>query len=127
FQPSDHTRDSTLRQMRHTQQRLECGPDPAAVDPAQVTAENRLVDLPGPSSVAWQQRALKFSGGVLLADQTTARHFHGLRALGGRHRAFDGAVPIAAPLVRALVASRRKGGRELLDKRHLKGFPNVSA
>ena len=77
--PRHHARNGALRQGRLAQQRPESPADAAAIDAAEIAAQQRLIHLSGPSRIARQDGAPKLGRRPILVAQASPRHRHGPR------------------------------------------------
>ena len=125
--PRHHARDGALRQRRRSQERLERSADAAAIDPAEIAAEERVVDLAGPSRIARQYRALKLRERPRRLPEAGAGHREGSRPLARRHRPVDSTVSIPTPTGRAFVRIGPERGEQLLLEDGLDGATHAGA
>jgi len=125
FQTADDPRHRAPRQMALAQQRREGRAHPPAVDAAQITAENRLIDLAGPPSVSREQSAPKLGRRAIVADHSTAGDRERPRTLAGRHGALTRPVAVPSPVIGAFMPMRSQRGGDLLGERDLKGLADV--
>jgi hypothetical protein len=107
------------------EQRLQRRADATAIDAAEITAKDRLVDLAGPTGIPRQQLAVEFVGRSVAADDPRTWDHDGPRPVGRGDRAPGPAVAVTAAPVGPLVSLGGQGRGELLLQSDLQRFSNL--
>ena len=113
LQPPDDPRDGALREMLVSQQRPQGRPNPSTVRARQIAAQNGRIHLACASGIPGDQLAPKLPRRTVGVADPPPRHAQLPHPVAGRQGAVDGAVAIACPPGRALVAPRSQRRREL--------------